>query len=82
MEPESYRQIFEKKTLDIRFHGNLFRGMRVRCGQTDMKPLFSFRNFANAPDKQVAHFRRRVISFFVTGDVMDSRFLLDTFHRT
>jgi len=63
-------------------HENLFRGMRVPCGQTDMKPLFSFCNFANAPDKQVPHFRRPVISLFVSGDVLDSWFLFDTFQRT
>ena len=52
LELEFYQQIFEKSS-NFRFHENLFHGMRVPCGQTGMKPLFAFRNFANAPDKQV-----------------------------
>jgi hypothetical protein len=73
---------FRKKSSNVRFHENLFPWDASSMRQTDMKPLFSFRNFANAPDKRVPHFRRRLISLLVSGDVLDSRFLPDTFQRT
>ena len=43
------RQIFEK-TSTITFHKNPSSGSRVSpCGQTEMKLIVAFRNFANAP---------------------------------
>jgi hypothetical protein len=82
MELEFYLQIFENPQIS-----NIMRvcpvGGEFQCGQTDMtKPIFSFRNIANAPEKQVRHLRRRVISLFVSGDMMDSLFLPDTFQCT
>jgi hypothetical protein len=55
MKIEFSRQIFEKYT-NIRFHENLFSGIRVvpfvrMDGQSDMpKPFVAFRNFAKEPN--------------------------------
>jgi len=81
MELESCRQIFEK-ILKYKISWKFVPWDASSMWQTDMEPLFYFRSFANASDKRVPHFRRRLISLFVSGDVMDSRFLPDTFQRT
>jgi hypothetical protein len=50
MELEFDRQSFEKKNSNIKFNQNPSSGSRVvPCGQTDMKVLVAFRDFANAP---------------------------------
>jgi hypothetical protein len=49
MKFEFSRQIFEKVS-NVKFHQNLSSGSRVvPCGQTDMKLITAFRNFANFP---------------------------------
>jgi hypothetical protein len=59
MKLEFSRQIFEKYP-DIKFHKNPSFGSRVvpcgrTLGRTDMtKLIVAFRNFANAPKKQLA----------------------------
>ena len=54
MKFEFYRQIFEK-VLNMKFHQNPSNGSRVvPCGHTAMtKIIVAFRNFANAPEKQL-----------------------------
>ena len=50
MKVEFSRQIFEKVSY-IKFHQNPSIGSRVvSCGQTDMKLIVAFRNFAKAPE--------------------------------
>jgi hypothetical protein len=49
MKRESARQLLEKGS-NMKFHQNPSDGSRVvSFGQTDMKLIFAFRNFANAP---------------------------------
>jgi hypothetical protein len=48
MKFEFSRQIFEKFR-NIKFHPNPSSRGRVPCGQTDMKVIVAFRNFATAP---------------------------------
>ena len=48
---EFSQQIFER-SLNIKFYQNPSSGSRVvPCGQTDIKLIVAFRNFANAPKK-------------------------------
>ena len=59
MKLEFFRQIFENKSLNIKFHKNLSSGSRVvACGETDRrtdrqtdltKLTVAFRKFANSP---------------------------------
>jgi hypothetical protein len=49
MKLELSRQIFEK-VLNIKFHPNPSSESGVPCGQTDMKLIVVFRNFAKAPE--------------------------------
>jgi hypothetical protein len=47
-----------RKSSDIRFDQNPPSGNRVvPCGQTDMKLIIAFRNFANAPKTSYLHIR-------------------------
>ena len=54
MKREVSEQIFEKSS-NIKFYQNASSGSRVApCGHTDLtKLIVTFRNFANAPKKQI-----------------------------
>ena len=53
MKFEFHQHIFEK-VLNIKFHQNPSIGSRVApCGQTDMKLIVAFRNFANTPNNVI-----------------------------